>query len=61
MEGEALGPVKVRCPSVRECQDGEVGVGEWVGEHSSQKQGKRDGIGDFFLGGGLGKRITFEM
>jgi hypothetical protein len=26
MGGEALGPVKVLCPSVRECQGQEVGV-----------------------------------
>jgi hypothetical protein len=30
--GEALGPVKVRCPSVGECQGEEAGVGGWVGE-----------------------------
>lgn len=28
MGGEALGPVKARCPSVRECQGEEVG-GSW--------------------------------
>jgi hypothetical protein len=27
MGGEALGPVKVLCPSVGECQDQEAGVG----------------------------------
>jgi hypothetical protein len=26
MEGEALGPVKILCPSVGECQGQEVGV-----------------------------------
>jgi hypothetical protein len=26
MKGEAFGPVRVGCPSVRECQDQEVGV-----------------------------------
>jgi hypothetical protein len=27
MGGEALGPVKARCPSVGECQDRKAGVG----------------------------------
>jgi hypothetical protein len=31
--GEALGPVKALCPSVEECQGGEVEVGGKVGEH----------------------------
>jgi hypothetical protein len=30
MGGEALGPVKARCPTVGECQDEEAGVGELV-------------------------------
>jgi hypothetical protein len=30
MEGEALGLVKVLCPSIRECQGQEEGVGELV-------------------------------
>jgi hypothetical protein len=42
--GEALGPVKARCPSVGECQDREVG-NEWVDE-----QGEGDGIGSFWRG-----------
>ena len=29
MGGEALGPVKVLCPSIGECQDQEAGVGGW--------------------------------
>jgi len=29
--GEALGPVKARCPSEGECQSRKVGVGGWVG------------------------------
>jgi hypothetical protein len=33
MGGEALGPVKSRCPSVGEFQGGEVGVSGWVREH----------------------------
>ena len=51
---EALGPMKVLCPSVRECQGQEAGVGGLV----SRKRGK--GIGSF----GVvkpGKGITFEM
>jgi hypothetical protein len=40
MGREALGPVKVLCPSVRECQGGEVGVGRWVGEHPHRNRGK---------------------
>jgi hypothetical protein len=30
MGGEALGPVKIICPSIGECQGQEVGVGELV-------------------------------
>jgi hypothetical protein len=41
MEGEALGPEKPRCPSVREYQDREAGVGELV------SRGSEDGIGVF--------------
>ena len=40
MRGEAIGPVKARCPGVGECQVSKVGVG--VG-----KQGEGDGIGVF--------------
>jgi hypothetical protein len=58
--GEALGPVKARCPSVRECQGGEVGVGGWVGEHPHRSRGREDGIGGFQRGN-LEKGITFEM
>jgi hypothetical protein len=39
--GEALGLVKVLCPSIRECQGQEVGVGGWV------NRGRGKGIGDF--------------
>ena len=53
MGGEALGPVKVLCPSVGECQGQEAGV-DGLG---SRGRGKR--IGDFRRG--LGKGITFEM
>jgi hypothetical protein len=38
--GEALGPVKARCPSVGECQEREVGVGELVNEIGRFSEGK---------------------
>jgi hypothetical protein len=41
MGGEALGPVKVLCPSIGECQVKEVGVGGLV------SRGRGEGIGDF--------------
>jgi hypothetical protein len=44
MGGEALGPVKARCPSVVECQDREVGVGGLV------IRGRGNGIGGFQRG-----------
>jgi hypothetical protein len=31
VEGKALRLEGVRCPNVRECHDGKIGVGEWVG------------------------------
>ena len=37
MGGESLGLEKIICPSIGECQDQEVGVGEL---------GSREGIGD---------------
>ena len=40
MGGEALGPVKARCPSVGECQEREVGVGELVNEIGRFSEGK---------------------
>jgi hypothetical protein len=43
MGGEALGPVKVLCPSIGECQGQEVGVGR-LGS------GEGKGIGDFQRG-----------
>jgi hypothetical protein len=53
MGGEALGPVKVLCPSIGDCQDQEAGV---------DGLGSRRGGGDRgFLEGKLGKGITFEM
>ena len=39
MGGEALGPVNAQCPSVREFQDREVGVGGLV------SRGRGNGIG----------------
>jgi hypothetical protein len=47
MGGEALGPLKVLCPSIGECQDQEAGAGGLVGGGISE--------------GNLRKRITFEM
>jgi hypothetical protein len=44
MGGEALGPVKVLCPSVGECQDREMVVGGLV------IRGKGYGIGGFQRG-----------
>jgi hypothetical protein len=52
MGGEALGPVKVLCPSIGECQDWEW---EWVGWGAGRGRGWR------FSEGKLGKGITFEM
>jgi hypothetical protein len=53
MGGEALGPVKVLCPSTGECQDQEW---EWVSWGAEAGRGDR-----VFLEGKLGKEITFEM
>jgi len=61
---EAFGPVKARFPRVEKCQDVEVGVGRWEGEHTHRSREKGNGRGgkeDNKMGGGLGKRITFEM
>jgi hypothetical protein len=54
MGAEALGPVKVLCPSIGEWQGQEVGVG---GLGSRWRWGGDRG----FLEGKLGKGITFEM
>jgi hypothetical protein len=54
MGTEALGPVKVLCPSVRECQGQEAGVG------GLESRGRGESIGGF-LERKLGKGITFEM
>jgi hypothetical protein len=44
MGGNALGPVKVLCPSIGECQGQDVGVGGLVNRGSSK------GIGGFKRG-----------
>jgi hypothetical protein len=53
MGGEALGPVKVLCPSIGECQGQEW---EWVDWGAGGGGGDRR-----FLEGKLGKGITFKM
>ena len=45
MSGEVLGLEKALCPSVGECQCGEAGVGEWVGEHPHRSRGAGTGAG----------------
>jgi hypothetical protein len=44
MGGDALGPVKVLCPSIVECQGQEAGVGRLV------SRGSVEGIGDYQRG-----------
>jgi hypothetical protein len=44
MGGEALGHVKVLCPSIGECLGQEAGVGRLV------SRGRRERIGDFWRG-----------
>jgi hypothetical protein len=44
MGGEALGPVKVLCPSIGECQGQLAGVGDFV----NRARGK--GLWDFWRG-----------
>jgi hypothetical protein len=44
MGGEALGPVKVICPSIRECQGQEAGVG------GLGRRGSGERISDFQRG-----------
>ena len=53
MGGEALGPVKVLCPSIGECQGQEAGVGGL----GSRAWGEYRGFSERKLG----KGITFEM
>jgi hypothetical protein len=52
--GEVLGPVKVLCPSIGECQGQEEGAGGL----GSRGRGRGD---RGFSEGKLGKEITFEM
>ena len=54
MGREALGPVKVLCPSIGECLGQEGGVSA-LGSRRSRKEDKA------FSEGKLEKRITFEM
>jgi hypothetical protein len=54
MVGEALGPVKVLCRTIGECQGQEVEVGELVSRASGEQI-----VG--FQKGKPGKGITFEM
>jgi hypothetical protein len=54
MGGEALGPVKVLCLSIGECQGQEAGVGGLV--IRGEEEGDRE-----FSEGKPGKGITFEM
>ena len=51
------GLVKARCPSVDECQDGEVGACGWLGEHSHKSRGRGDGIRSFWRGNRKGDNI----
>jgi hypothetical protein len=44
MGGEDLGPVKLLCPSIRECQDQEAGGG------ALGSKARGEGIGDFQRG-----------
>jgi hypothetical protein len=56
MGGEVLGPVKVLCPSMGECQGQEVGVDGLVIRRKEEGSGGRG-----FLKGKQEKGITFEM
>ena len=47
MREESLGPLKVLCPRVGECQAREAGVGGWGGGTPSEKQGWGSGMGAF--------------
>jgi hypothetical protein len=53
MGGEALGPVKVLCPSIGECQDQEWELVGWGAGAGDRDRG--------FSVRKLGKVITFEM
>jgi hypothetical protein len=53
MGGEALGPVKFLCPSIRKCQGQEAEVGGLGSRGRGEDRG--------FLEGKLGKGIIYEM
>jgi hypothetical protein len=53
MGGEAIGPMKIICPSIGDCQGQEAGVGRLVSRGRAGCRG--------FSEGKLGKWITFEM
>jgi hypothetical protein len=57
--GEALGPVKNRCPCVGEFEGGEVGVNGWANTIIEAEGGA--GARGFPGRGELGKGTTFEM
>jgi hypothetical protein len=48
-----------RCLNVRECQNGEAGVGGWVGGYPHRSRGI-GGLDREFSEGKPGKGITFE-
>jgi hypothetical protein len=48
MKREALGSVEAWCPSVRECQGGEAGVGGWV-SIIIEAEGEGHGLGGFWV------------
>jgi hypothetical protein len=58
--GEALGPLKARCPSVGECHGSEVRVDGSLGEHPHRSRGL-GGWDSEFAEGKPEKGITFEM
>ena len=50
MKGEALDPRKVLCPSVREYQRRELGIGAFVNEYPHRSRKSKDGMGGFLRG-----------
>jgi hypothetical protein len=49
---EALGPVKAPCPSVVECQSGEMRVGGWEGQYPHRSRRREYGKRGFQRGNG---------
>jgi hypothetical protein len=45
----------------RGIESGETGVARWVEELPHRSRGREGGIGGFWKGRKLGKRITFKM